>query len=52
MCRNKLITYKNETRCLAEWCELLNLPYNAILKRLIYQNYSVEMAFETPIRKK
>lgn len=52
MCRNKLITYKNQTHCLSEWCELLGLPYNPILKRLLYQGYSVEKAFETPINKK
>ena len=50
--RNKIIKYKGETRCLAEWCEILNLPYNAILKRIIYQNYTIEQAFETPIKKK
>ena len=52
MCRNKMITYNGKTRCLSEWCEILNLPYNAILKRIIYQNYTIEQAFETPINKK
>lgn len=50
MCRNKMITYKGETRCLVEWCELLNIPYYNTSKRL-FRNWSIERAFETPIKK-
>lgn len=51
MCRNKLITYRNETRCLSEWCEILNLKYNTISSRL-GRKWSINRAFETPIKKK
>lgn len=48
MCRNKIITYKNQTYCLAEWCEKLNLKYKTINSRL-HKGWSIERAFETPI---
>lgn len=48
-CRNKIIQYNGETRCLAEWCELLNLPYVTTNSRL-HKGWSVERAFNTPIK--
>lgn len=33
-----------QRRCLAEWCELLELPYNATLGRL-HSGWSVTQAF-------
>ena len=42
---NKLITYKGETRCLAEWCELLNLPYLKTWQNLYRKNLPPEKAF-------
>ena len=48
---NKLITYKNETHCVAEWCELLGLNYNLVRGRLA-EGWSIERAFETSIKKK
>ena len=50
ICRNRLITYKGKTFCLAEWCELLNLNYGTINTRL-HRNWSIEKAFETQIKK-
>jgi len=32
--RNKLITHNGETKTVAQWCELLNMPYGAINQRL------------------
>lgn len=44
---NKLITYKNETHCLTEWAEILNIRYN-VLKDRIYRKWDIEKAFTTP----
>nr|DAU82701.1 MAG TPA: PVL ORF-50-like family [Caudoviricetes sp.] len=53
-CRNKrcniVITYKGQTKILADWCTLLNLNYNAIYARL-GRGWTIEKAFTTPIRK-
>jgi hypothetical protein len=47
--RNHLIEYKGETKTLAQWCEILSLPYKTINTRF-HRGYSAEKAFETPIR--
>lgn len=39
------ITYKGETKPLAEWCELLNLNYGT-LKRRYYKGWDVPKLFE------
>lgn len=49
--RSYLITYKNKEQTLAQWCEELNLPYNTIKWRL-YHGWSINKAFELPIRRK
>lgn len=46
---NKLITYNNETLCVVEWCEKLNLDYNLVRRRL-YEGWDIEEAFFTPRR--
>ena len=48
--KNKIIEYKNETRCMAEWCDILNLNYETIQSRF-HRGWNVEKTFETPIRK-
>ena len=48
---NFYITYKNETKALAEWCEILNLNYGATWNRLRIRNWNINKAFETPILK-
>ena len=47
---NILFRYKRQTKCLAEWCELLNLPYPRTYHRLS-KGWSVEKAFTTPFVK-
>lgn len=47
---NKMITYKGETHTLSQWCEKLNLSYDAIEKRLTKYGYSIERAFTQPVR--
>lgn len=39
------ITYKNETKPLIIWCELLNLPYAKVKYRLKHLNWNAEKAF-------
>ena len=46
----KYITYNGETKCLAEWCEELNLVYKTINNRL-NKGWSVERAFTTPVKR-
>jgi hypothetical protein len=53
--RNKrnshLITFKGETRCFAEWCEILNLSKGCLQKRFDL-GWGLEKAFTTPARHK
>lgn len=49
--RNKFLTYNNETKTLAQWCNILNLNYHTIKRRLNKYHWSVEKALSTPIRK-
>lgn len=53
-CRNKynnfIVEYKGEKHCLKEWCEILNLPYHTIFHRIKRYNFTIQRAFETPIR--
>ncbi len=44
---NILFMYRKQTKCLAEWCEELNLSYSRTYHRLT-NGWSVEAAFETP----
>lgn len=43
------ITYNNETHCLAEWCEILNLKDKIVRNRLTKHKWSIERALETPM---
>ena len=42
--RNRYITYKGETRSLAEWCEILNIRYGTASSRL-YRGKSLDQVF-------
>lgn len=44
---NHLITYKNNTKTLSEWCEILNLKYHLIRERIYVLNWNADKAFET-----
>jgi len=50
-CRNRrnnhLITYKNQTKCLAEWAEELNINYNTLHVRINRDKWPIEKSFET-----
>lgn len=47
--RNRLLTFRGQTKSLAEWCELLELNYATVRSRLV-QGWSVERAFTVPVR--
>ena len=44
---NHIITYKNQSQCISQWCEELNLSYSAVTGRL-RRGWSVEKALSTP----
>ena len=44
--KNKLITYKDKTQTLSQWCDELNLDYFRTKARLNNCNYTPEEAFE------
>lgn len=46
---NRIIEYRGEKKCLAEWCEVLKLPYDRIKWR-IRRGWSAEDAFNKPRR--
>jgi hypothetical protein len=48
---NRHITFRGETRTLAEWCELLDLSQGAISKRLD-AGWDTDRALGTPVRAK
>ena len=48
--RNHMITYREQTKCLIEWSEELNIPYKTILSRL-RRGWDVDRAFNQPIRR-
>lgn len=48
--RNMMIHFRGETRCLGEWCELLELPYQSIYTRLC-RGWPVERALTEPINR-
>ena len=41
---NILITYKNKTKCVAQWAEELELNYQTLYNRII-RNWSIDRAF-------
>lgn len=50
--RNKrntvMIAYRNESKPLAEWCEILSIPYMRTYKRINTLKWTVEKAFTHP----
>lgn len=47
---NHLITYKGETKCLAEWAIILHIPYDTLRARVGRLGWSIEKAFTTPLK--
>lgn len=49
---SKMYTINCETHCLKKWCEILNLKYRTIHKRIYTHGWDIETALLTPIRNK
>lgn len=47
---NVFYTYKKQTKCVGEWCELLKMPTSTFYNR-IKRGWSIDKIIETPIRK-
>lgn len=43
---NKLFTYKGETHCLSEWCEILGLRYGTVMQRINALNWNIKQALK------
>ncbi len=50
--KNIVIEYNGESHTFSEWMELLNLDYHVIYGRIYTLGWTVERAFETPIKKR
>ena len=48
---NRKFTYSNETLCMSEWCEKLNMPISTFNNRLI-RGWDINKIIETPVREK
>lgn len=48
--RNRLLTYKGETKTMSEWATKLNITYGAINHR-VQRDWSMERIVNTPMRK-
>lgn len=44
---NRLLTYHGQTKCMAEWCEILGLKTATVCQRLNRYGWSVEKALST-----
>ena len=47
---NHFLTYKGETKTMIEWSEILKINYGTLCYRINVAKWSVEKAFETPIK--
>lgn len=48
---NRMIEFRGEVRCAAEWEELLGLPSGRIYSRVSALGWTIERALSTPVRK-
>ena len=49
---NRILTYNGESHTLAEWCEIVNIPYKCLKSRLNKLHWSVEKTLTTPTSNK
>lgn len=47
--QNRLITFENETRPLAEWARIKNISYSVLSSRITEYGWGVEKALTTPV---
>lgn len=48
--RNNMVTYKGQTKCLAEWSDILGIKRYTLFGRISKLGWTVEKAFETPVK--
>lgn len=48
--RNHLLTFRGETRCIAEWADVVGIPQDNISERINRRGWSVERALTTPLK--
>ena len=48
---NNLITYRGETKTLAEWARKLGISYKVLHHRVVGLGWEIDRAFEQPVRK-
>ncbi len=48
----RLLTYKGETKPIQIWAKLLNIRAGSLYNRIDTNGWSIEQAFETPVRKR
>jgi len=48
--QNRLVTFRGETLCLAEWSQRLGIKHETLASRLTRLSWTVERAFTTPAR--
>lgn len=51
-CLNSIIEYKGQKRTVSEWSRILGIKQVTLHRRLFYSNWSVEKAFNTPVKSK
>ena len=49
---NTLVTYKGETHCIADWADIIGMRYSILQNRLSNPHFTLEQAFERPVRKR
>ena len=49
--KNRFFTYKGETHCVSEWCEILDINYNTFFSRLL-RGWDIDKIINTPVRAK
>lgn len=47
--RNKYLTFRGDTKSLAEWAEVLGMNYSAVKQRINKLGWDVDRAFTTPV---
>ena len=48
---NRIVTYRNESRPLMEWSNLLGFKFSTLWARLYQYNWSIDKAFEIPTKR-
>lgn len=47
---NRLLEFRGQTKCMAEWCEELGLKTSTVCRRLNHCGWSVDRALSTPVQ--